>query len=415
MGDVDDPQGFSDRLRKERQRLADSTGVHDRDRETLMRWLRRLDGRVRISSIELYLRRCRLGSERSDTPLVALDEDGWHDLVFSLRHDHGLSDETVRSYEDSILLFLKEMTDAEWPGAVARTDVDQSGPDPDAILDASDVHALTTAARHQRDTALIEFLADTGARITLTLSLRVGDVDLSDPPTYRPNADARGLKDAPVTDYPLLDSAAALRAYVRNAHPRPSDSDVALFHKLKPHRNTGGDGRWNDDGSVDPNAMRQQLSRIADRAGVEKPVNPHAFRHRAITRMAREGYSRSQIEHRVHWQIDTNMWETYEHITSDEHNDDIFRAAGVLDDDAAPDRVRKECGTCTQPLSPRHEYCPNCGQPATPGATESVDDAVDTILDAILDADNPAAVEELRQLLEEVRDHKAAITHDDPS
>jgi integrase/recombinase XerD len=181
----------------------------------------------------------------------------------------------------------------------------------------------------------------------VALSLRVGDVDVNEPATYTPNSDALGLKGAPITEFPLIDSVAPLRTYLRGAHPRPNDPGVALFHKLKPSRAADGDSRWgDDDGGLRANAARQQLVRIADRADVETHVTPHAFRHVAITRMAREGYSRSQIEHRVHWTLDTDMREICEHITNEQHNEDIFRQAGIIERDEGPDRVRKKCGTC---------------------------------------------------------------------
>ena len=403
---VDDPQDFEGRLADERRRLADSTTVHDADRERIREWLRRLDGRVALSSMEVYLRRCRLGSELAGQPLVGFDEAAWHDFVFALRHDKGLADSTVKSYENAILLFLDEMTDAEWPDDVDRTTVDDEGPSADDILVESDIHNLITTARHERDVAFIEFLADSGARLSLALSLRVGDISLGDQPTYVPNDEARGLKGAAITEYPLIDSAAAIRSYLRTSHPRPDDPDVALFHKLQP-ASRDGDERWTDDGAVAPNAMRQQLGRIADRAGVEKPTNPHAFRHAAITRMVREGYSRSQIEHRVHWTLDSDMWAIYEHISSDEHNEDIFREAGVIDADEGPDAVRKECGNCRSALAPHHEFCPQCGSAVSPGAAAEVDETAETILERLETTSNPAELEELTQLLRDLREHPA--------
>lgn len=413
---LDDPQDFAGRLHDERVRLKESSSVHERDRKMIERWLHRIDGRVTISTMEAYLRRCRLGSERCEVPLLDLTLDSWHDFVFQLRHEHELSDSTVQSYENAILLYLQEMTDAEWPDDADRTSVDTEGPCADDILAEPDIHDLITTARHQRDVAFIEFLADTGCRLSMALSLRVKDVSLGTPSTYTPNSKARGLKGADIAEYPLIDAAAAIRTYLNTAHPRPDNPDVALFHKVKPAAREG-DGRWSDDGGVAPNAMRQQLSRIADRAGVSKPTNPHAFRHSAITRMVREGYSRSQIEHRVHWTLDTDMWETYEHITSTEHNDDIFREAGVLDPEDGPDRVRKQCGNCTTSLAPHHEFCPTCGQPSTPGASETVDEGRDSVLEELVSATDSSTRRELAALLEELDDRPdlAATRPEEPA
>lgn len=413
---TDDPQDFAGGLQNERRLLEERDEVFDADRGEIDAWLRRKDGTVAISTLKTYLRRVRVASERSDVPLVEMTAEEYQVLVFDLRHEYDLSDATVKSYENAVLLFIDDMTDAEWPEDVERTRVETSRVQQSEVLTPKDIAALTDAARHQRDVAFIEFLADTGARISLALSLRVGDVDLTDPPTFTPNDAAVGLKGAPITAYPLIDAAAPLRAYLQAAHPRPNDESVALFHKLKPSSRSGSE-RWSDDGAVRVNAMRQQLGRIADRTDIEKRVKPHSFRHAAITRMVREGYSRSQIEHRVHWTLDSDMWQTYEHITGQEHTEDIFRAAGVTDSDETPERVRKECGTCNEPLAPHHEFCHNCGSPVSPGAKEEYEAFSDTVLGAMVATENPVARRDLRQLHTDVESDPSLVDerHDEES
>jgi len=414
---VDDPQQFREGLERQRRLLDESDTVFEADRAAIQRYLRRKDGTIEISSMKTYLRRLRKGSERSDTPLVEMDADGYHDLIFTLRHDHDLADSTVRSYENAILPFVETMAGREWASDVDRTTVAGSSLSEDDILSPADIQELTEVARHERDVAFIEFLADTGVRLSLALSLRVGDLDLSgDRATYTPNGDALGLKGAAIQPYPLIDSLSPIRSYLRTSHPRPSDPDVALFHKLQPATNER-DERWVDDGGMRANAMTQHLKRVADRAGIDKPVRPHAFRHAAITRMVREGYSRSQIEHRVHWTLDSSMWETYEHVTSAEHNADIFASAGVVDRDDGPSKVRKRCGNCTEPLAPHHDFCANCGQPVAPGAEATVADAKDTVLETLVAETNPSARRELKAMLSELEaaPDLADADHEDPS
>jgi integrase len=341
------------------------------------------------------------------------DPDDYYEWVYHLRHDYDLADPTIKSYEDAVLLLLDEMADADWTDDIDRTTVDDNTVDVDDILMPDEIGQLTDSARHQRDVAFIEFLADTGARITLAVSLRVGDIDLDgDRPTYTPNDQADGLKGAGITDYPLIDSVAALRGYLRTSHPRPDDPDVALFHKIKP-ASRGDDARWSGDGGMRTNAMRQQMGRVADQAGVDKPTNPHAFRHAAISRMVREGFTRSQIEHRVHWEVDTDMWETYEHIASDEHNEDIFREAGFIEENDGPDKRRRRCGQCRDPIAPHHEFCPQCGTPVSVDARDAQETRTDSVVDELVSETDPRTRERLRTLLEAVEENPD--THADTS
>jgi hypothetical protein len=96
-----------------------------------------------------------------------MNETDYDELVFALRHDYDLADSTVKSYENAILPSLDETLDADWPSEVDRTTVDDQGPTADDILDPAEVRQLTESADHQRDVVFIEFLADTGARLSV--------------------------------------------------------------------------------------------------------------------------------------------------------------------------------------------------------------------------------------------------------
>lgn len=370
MGNTEDIQRFSRRLQREQERLEETDAVADQDVQAIERLCRQKDGDVAISTLEAYSRRCRMSARIADTPLVEFGRDDYEALIYEMRHDHDVADATARNRENALGIFYSEVVGAAWIDDVDRTSVDDTAVDPSDMLTPEDLAGLVEAARHQRDVALIELLADTGARLSLVASLRIKDVDLkADQPTYRPNSDAIGLKGADIKPYPIVDSAATLRGYLRDSHPRPDEPDAALIHKMQRF----GDDLDADDGSLAPNHIRQTLARIADRAGVAKPVNPHNFRHSAITRMFREGYSKAQIQHRVQWSIDTDMWDRYVHLEAEELNDDIFAAAGVTDpDEDRSDPRRQSCGNCREPLAPHHEYCPRCGDAATPDTRNAI-------------------------------------------
>jgi integrase len=387
MVDTSDPRDFRRRLERQRD-LLDAADIDDRDRDAIERFARRKDGSVSVSTLKTYLRRLRRAAEWADTPFVEMDRDDFEAFVFDLRHDPdrgrgggGLSDATCKSYEDVCCQFLERECGREWAADIDRTTVETTSVDATAMLAADDIAALREAARHQRDVALVDFLADTGARITLVCSLRVQDVSLDgDRATYSLHTDALGLKGAPRGPFPIIDSAATLRAYLRDTHPRPTEPNAALFHRL---RRFDADVEA-DDGACDPSALRNHLVRLGDRADVEKPTNPHNFRHSAITRMVREGYSREQIEHRVHWALDTDVWERYVHIEAAEHNEDIFAAAGIGDvDDDGPNQQRHPCGNCRQPVAPHHDYCPTCGTAATPERRAVIDAGKESAIDTL--------------------------------
>lgn len=50
-------------------------------------------------------------------------------------------------------------------------------------------------------------------------------------------------------------------------------------------------------GPLSYKAIRITITKIADRAGIKKRVNPHSFRHLAITHWVLDGYNEQEIKH----------------------------------------------------------------------------------------------------------------------
>ncbi|QLG62867.1 site-specific integrase [Halorarum salinum] len=420
MGNLEDFQNFGRQLRKE----LDAVDDHDEvDRPYIKRFVTAIDGHVAESTLAVYLRNLRRVSDLTDEPLIDLDEAGLDSYVFDWRRDPalgqgddpGFSEGTIRNYQFAVTKFLDTIdVEAEWVEDYDLVAPPQNNVEPEDMLTPEDVAALAEGANNLRDIALIEFLADTGARLSLVGSLRVGDVDLEGVrATYSPNPNATGLKGATVMSYPIIDSKTILQTYLRSTHPRPEREDVAFFHRIGGNHNTDED----DAGAISPQNIRGQLRKAADHAGIDKPVNPHNFRHSAITRMRREGWDRGEIEHRVHWSVDTDMWATYEHISGEQHNEAIWRHAGIVEEDEdGPDRQRIPCPNCREPLAPGHQYCNRCGEPADGATRRLKQQAIGSLADAMADLseqERRAFLSESLQRLDE--DASMLGAHESPS
>ena len=385
--DTDDPSNFEGRFEAELRRLQKADDIAEADQKAIKRFIRAKDGALAVSSLTQYSVQLRATAGRAEKPLVEMDEDDAIDLFFSLRHDFDLSEAAVANGQKVARLFWIHQGH-DWAETLEVLTPERKPVDRNDMLDAEDINALRKAASNLRDVALVEFLADTGARRTLTAGLRVRDVDLEgERATYTPNPNTAGLKGASVKPYPLIDSKGIIRTFLRTSHPRADEPEAALFHKLKDY----GDSIEEDKGAISPDHMEGHLKTIGRRAGIEKPLNPHNFRHSAVSRMVREGYTRSQIEHRVHWTLDSNMWKTYEHVTGREHNNDIFSHAGVGDSEDETRPERHPCGNCGETLAPHHEVCPRCFTAATREMRELFNSALASL------GDGQAEVEDLKR------------------
>jgi len=386
MSDLEDFARFGQKLQRELECIDDH---HPEDIPHVKRFVQKIDGDMTDGSMAEYLKNLRVTSRRLDQiPLSELSEADMDAHVYDIRNspeygrgeDPGLSDATVRNVEHAVTHFLDLLDLAEWAEDYNVTPQPKTRVTPEDVLEPEDIAALRDGANNMRDIALIEFLADTGVRIALAATLRVQDVDVdSDTPTFTPNPNAKGLKGATIQPYPIIDSKAPLRNYLRSTHPRPDEPGVALFHKIPGHGND-----FDGDGGLSPETIRSQLRRAADNGGVDKPVNPHNFRHSAVTRMRREGYDRAEVEHRVQWTVDTDMWETYEHIAGEEHNAAIFAEAGLAaDGDDGPSTERFPCPNCTEPVPPHLDFCGKCGEPASHQARQAKGQAVSSLGDGM--------------------------------
>lgn len=409
MGNLEDFQRFGDRLQRELTLIDDH---HPDDQPHVERWVRYEDARVKESTLSVYLQNVRTAAREWDGPLVELSETDFEALGYELRHhaenpnapEPGLADSTAHNVQVAVRKLLQH---ADQDGLEWVDDYEISAPEtdpvrPEDMLLQENIAALREGANNYRDIAIIEFLADTGVRLSLMGSLRVRDVDLDGPkPTFRPNPNADGLKGAAITDYPLIDSPATLRTFLRDIHPRPDRGDVAFFHKLP------GNGitiEPDDDGSITPTVVRRQIRKAADKGGVDKPVNPHNFRHSAISRMVREGYTRSQIEHRVHWDVDSDMWAVYEHIEGEQHTDDIFEHAGIVDEGKdSVDAKRRPCGNCNEPLPPHLDFCPGCFSAASSDGRRALRAALSGLAKAIPEADDPDDASAVAGLIDQLQ------------
>lgn len=401
MGNLNDFQGFSQTFRNERESLKELTEagrIDQTDHDEIDRFLKDKTD-IEVSTLAEYLKRIRLTAKRAGTPLTQMTHEDLQDLFFQFTHgdhpdikDAGLGANTMRNYRKALRIFFTYL-DRDWAdditvGAPVKTRISE-----DDILKPADIESLLKASTRPRDTALVEFMADTAARLSMVGSLRLADLNLDGDRTYyTPNPNASGLKGAPQHAYPVIDSKASLRNYIRHSHPQPDNPEAAVFHKVQGY--TPGE----DDGAITPQHLSRILKELAEDAGIDKPVNPHSFRHAAISRMYREGYTKQQIQHRVAWTLDTSMWERYVHLTAEDMNEQIYAEAGVVEETDATSTIRERCGNCREVVPPYQQYCGNCGEPATAEARDLQFEAESDVVDDLAQADDVVD----RQLLKKV-------------
>lgn len=150
--------------------------------------------------------------------------------------------------------------------------------------------------------------------------------------------------------------------------------------------------------------IRDMLRECRKRCDVDKPVNPHNFRHTALTRLSKTGHSPQEIQHIAGW-ADDRMLEAYDHTSDKERNEQLRARAGLIDETETPasPSTPKTCGNCREQLGPDARFCPNCGAGTTPDAKAAIEEQDDRVFESAATADGELVddIMELRSLLNE--------------
>jgi len=417
MVDVSDPSGIDDKLDRRWAQL-EAASIDGRDREAIRAFVshrRDVEDRAR-TTLTHDLSTLRCASERADCPLVEMDRTDVRSLLGSLtapKHQggYGLARDGsgIFGYKRALRVFFDWLDDEPGYGSYSfhdsidlpTMDVDGAGAR-DEMLSPEEIEALKGAARTPRDAALIDFLADTALRVTALLSLRVGDLDLEgDEPSFVLPELEDGDKGAGDVARPILYSRGELRAYLTNHHidPREEAPLWPVAHRFydydAPQSCAVGDDR-----------VRAMLAQCAERAGIDKPVNPHNFRRTALTRLSNsDRLTPQEIQHIAGW-ADQRMLEVYDYTDDEERNAAIHEAAGFSDGstDSGPDLTPNHCPDCRTTVSSTTHYCPQCGTDLSEPASEAKAEQRDGLLDDLVEIDDPAARAVIRDLVDRIDD-----------
>ena len=217
---------------------------------------------------------------------------------------------------------------------------------PEDILSEDEILKMIEAAGNVRDKAIIAVLYDSGIRVGELLSLRKKDVALNDEPAHIIVNGKTGMRRVPI-----LFSPAYLSRYLE------------LVKKKKPD-----DYLWTAIGTwaghnklVDGSAIRKLLRLAAKKAGIEKRIYPHLFRHSRATNYANK-LTEQQLKGLFGWTGDSKMVSTYVHMSGRDIDDAILQAYCKKPKEVmVPKLVEKVCPRCREVNGIDFVHCSRCG------------------------------------------------------
>ncbi|MFO7926962.1 tyrosine-type recombinase/integrase, partial [Natronomonas sp.] len=272
-----------------------------------------------------------------------------------------------------------------------------------------EIEALRNAVTNDRDRCMLELFLNTGQRIRAIQTLRLKDVD-TDEGVYYLNTEDDGLKGADKNGRkrPLLGAKRPVYDWAKKHQGGPEDYLITPL----PSANGGIHGE-----KLSQSTMRRSLRRLADRADVDKPPNPHNFRHYFVTTCKRDyGMDDATIKHLIgHGQGSRIMETTYQHLNDEDHIKAAETAAGLRKEKNESPLTPQACPTCGEPLDQGSKACPGCGTVFAPNAKAAEEQIQEGIKESYKQADptDTETMEEIEAVEEALDENMEQIMQSD--
>ncbi|MFW6385991.1 MAG: tyrosine-type recombinase/integrase [Candidatus Hadarchaeota archaeon] len=341
---------FASKVEREVRKIEEDQDLCEENRRLLLEFKRdlKLDG-LSDAWIHKLLTHVRTMGERLGSGFEEATRDDLKDVVEWVQC-RDISPATKRDYKEALKRFYKWLNGGEHPEKtrwINTTRKRRNHKLPEKLLTEDDVQALMEAAENPRDRAFVSLLWETGARIGELIDLEVGSFEDHE----------HGLKisiegKTGMRRLPLISSVPHLNNWLTN-HPKGDDPEAPVWCRLKGSKAGEKVGYRN---------LRKVLDRLADAAGVDKPSNPHHFRHSRATYLASR-FTESQLCEWFGWVQGSDRPATYVHMSGREIDSDYARLHGIKDDREPGESglAPEGCPRCGEMNGPEASFCRKCG------------------------------------------------------
>lgn len=312
--------------------------------------------------------RLKIVAQEAEKPYDEMDKSDVKDLIVWV-HDQDYTEETVDTYKTVIKSFWSWLKDAgrdESPVEVKWIQLSNGSGNGDTLpkdlLTKEDVENQANAAKNPRDKAFIYLLYESGARIGELIDLTVGDIEdrkHGKKITIDGKTGARRL--------PLVESVPHLNNWL-NKHPNP-EKDAPLWCKIQ---------QGSGDDQLGYRYIREKiLKKNMDRADIEKPSNPHHYRHSRASFLANE-MTEAQLCEWFGWVQGSDVPSKYVHLSGRDIDNAYDQLHGLYEPDEeeqTPDVVK--CPRCQELNEPNAAFCMRCGFALDQKTAAELEDKVD--------------------------------------
>jgi site-specific recombinase XerD len=221
------------------------------------------------------------------------------------------------------------------------------------LLLQEEILSLIKAAEHPRDKALFSILADSGARIGEIANIKIKNIFFDDKGALLSVDGKTGKRTIRI-----VASVPDLSRWL-DMHPLKDNVNAPLWINIGT-RNRGK--HMNYDG------FRKVVMRTVEKAGVNKRVYHHLFRHTRSTELSSH-FTDAIMNAHFGWVPGSNMPRTYVHLNGKDTDQAMLALHGLVEDKTKTLLTFKQCYHCDTKNSPASNLCSHCGRPLDLKAT----------------------------------------------
>ncbi len=301
--------------------------------------------------IERCISVLRIISGKLNKDLDSLEkEDIYSFLEWVQRKD--IADWTKYTYKQIFKTFLKQTGKNDLGNLIIMKNVKNKIPD---IFTREEVLKMIDCAMHPMDKAMIAALYETGCRIGELATLQIKDVHFDDYGAIFIVNGKTGMRRVRA-----IFSSPYLSAWL-NVHPKKLDPNAPFWIRLGENGRTNGLEGTTCQQLLYP-ALTMRIKRIAKRAGIQKRVYNHLFRHTSATE--KSGIlTDSMMDEYFGWIQGSRMTRIYVHRSGKNLDETLLRAYGISKTSTPQDKELApiQCPRCSTVNGTTGKFCYKCG------------------------------------------------------
>jgi integrase len=233
------------------------------------------------------------------------------------------------------------------------------------LLTIDDVNKLANLTQNSRDRCFVLMLYETGCRIGELIGdekykgIRIGDIKQD---KYGAIVTVDGKTG--IRHLRLIASAPAIALW-KKEHPDKENPNAPLFCSIWTNR--GGKVKyryWYDLLKGNNYKKKENLGDrgkgLGEKAGINKPMNPHWFRHSRASELAKY-MTESQLNYYMGWEQGSKQAKTYVQLSGRDTEGTILAMYGIKDEEKEESKFKPiVCPRCGITNDPASKFCSGC-------------------------------------------------------